>query len=66
MQVAIIFSCTGYGLWDGVAGPFRRMVAHSMPESANALWRMVSLTAAKTNRIFEVSVAWVRLSSEQR
>ncbi len=35
--------------------------AHSMPESASALWRIVSLTAAKTRRIFEVSVAWVRL-----
>lgn len=35
--------------------------AQSMPESAKALWRMVSLTAAKTSRMFEVSVAWVRL-----
>ena len=34
---------------------------HKMPESASALWRIVSLTAAKTSRIFEVSVAWVRL-----
>lgn len=32
-----------------------------MPESASALWRMVSLTAAKTSRMFEVSVACVRL-----
>ncbi len=34
-----------------------------MPESASALWRIVSLTAAKTRRIFEVSVAWVRLQN---
>ena len=39
----------------------RRGSAHSMPESASALWRMVSLTAAKTRRMFEVSVACVRL-----
>ena len=32
-----------------------------MPESASALWRIVSLTAAKTRGIFEVSVAWVKL-----
>lgn len=38
--------------------------AHSMPESAKALWRMVSLTAAKTSRMFEVSVACVRLEVE--
>ena len=37
--------------------------AHSMPESASALWRIVSLTAAKTRRIFEVSVAWVKLQN---
>lgn len=38
-------------------------VAHKMPESASALWRMVSLTAAKTRRMFDVSVAWVRLKN---
>lgn len=38
------------------------MVSHSMPESASALCRIVSFTAAKTRRIFEVSVACVRLS----
>ena len=38
-----------------------RRGAHSMPESASALWRMVSLTAAKTRRMFDVSVACVRL-----
>ena len=32
-----------------------------MPESLRAFWRMVSLTAAKTSRIFDVSVACVRL-----
>lgn len=32
-----------------------------MPESFSAFCRMVSLTAAKTSRMFEVSVAWVRL-----
>lgn len=36
-----------------------------MPESAKALWRMVSLTAAKTSRMFEVSVACVRLWGEK-
>jgi hypothetical protein len=38
--------------------------AHSMPESARALWRIVSLTAAKTSRMFEVSVACVRLRNQ--
>jgi len=42
-----------------------RGYAHSMPESAKALWRMVSLTAAKTSRMFEVSVACVRLWGER-
>ena len=37
--------------------------AHNMPESASALWRIVSLTAAKTRRMFEVSVAWVKLQN---
>lgn len=32
-----------------------------MPESLSALLRMVSFTAAKTSRILEVSVAWVKL-----
>ena len=34
---------------------------YRMPESARALCRIVSLTAAKTSRMFDVSVAWVRL-----
>ena len=34
---------------------------HNMPDSARALWRIVSLTAAKTSLMFDVSVAWVRL-----
>jgi hypothetical protein len=34
-----------------------------MPESRRAFWRIVSLTAAKTSRIFDVSVACVRLLS---
>lgn len=33
-----------------------------MPESLSAFWRMVSLTAANTSRMLEVSVAWVRLT----
>jgi len=33
-----------------------------MPESFSAFWRMVSLTAANTSRMFDVSVAWVRLA----
>lgn len=32
-----------------------------MPESLSAFCKMVSLTAAKTNRMFDVSVACVRL-----
>ena len=32
-----------------------------MPESLSALLRMVSFTAAKTSRMLEVSVAWVKL-----
>lgn len=35
---------------------------HRIPESLRAFRRMVSLTAAKTNRMFDVSVAWVRLN----
>lgn len=34
---------------------------YRIPESFSALLRMVSFTAAKTNRMFDVSVAWVRL-----
>ena len=34
---------------------------YKMPESLRAFWRMVSLTAAKTSRTFDVSVACVRL-----
>ena len=37
---------------------------HKMPESLRAFWRMVSFTAAKTSRMFEVSVACVRLERE--
>jgi hypothetical protein len=33
-----------------------------MPESLRALFRIVSFTAAKTSRIFDVSVACVRLA----
>jgi len=36
-------------------------LVYKMPESARALCRMVSLTAAKTRRMLDVSVAWVRL-----
>jgi hypothetical protein len=36
-------------------------VDHNMPESFKAFCRMVSLTAANTSRIFDVSVACVRL-----
>ena len=35
--------------------------AHNIPESASALWRIVSFTAAKTSRMLDVSVACVRL-----
>lgn len=35
--------------------------AHNIPESVRALCRIVFLTAAKTNRMLEVSVACVRL-----
>ena len=41
----------------------KRAVFYRMPESARALCNIVSLTAAKTSRMFDVSVAWVRLSS---
>lgn len=36
--------------------------AQSIPESLSAFCRIVSLTAAKTSRIFDVSVACVRLA----
>lgn len=35
--------------------------AHKIPESLRAFWRIVSFTAANTSRIFDVSVACVRL-----
>jgi hypothetical protein len=40
--------------------------AYSIPESFSALFRIVSLTAAKTNRILEVSVACVRLEGSPK
>lgn len=39
----------------------RAVVIYRMPESAKARCKMVSLTAAKTRRMLEVSVACVRL-----
>ena len=39
---------------------------HKTPESSNAFRRMVSLTAANTRRMLEVSVAWVRLEGVGR
>ena len=38
---------------------------YRMPESFKAFCRIVSLTAAKTKRIFDVSVAWVRLKGKE-
>lgn len=38
---------------------------HKMPESLSALLRIVSLTAANTNRMLDVSVAWVRLRADR-
>jgi hypothetical protein len=38
-----------------------RDATQRIPESLRAFWSIVSLTAANTSRIFEVSVAWVRL-----
>lgn len=35
--------------------------SHRMPESLRAFWRIVSFTAAKTSRTFDVSVACVKL-----
>ena len=63
--------CSGRGgynaplSWEAALGFLLEtaMGAHNMPESAKALWRIVSLTAAKTRRIFEVSVACVRLDN---
>ena len=46
--------------WDGVVMAWVFLV-YKMPESARALCRMVSLTAAKTRRMLDVSVACVRL-----
>lgn len=37
---------------------------HRIPESRSALFNIVSLTAANTSRIFDVSVACVRLLAE--
>lgn len=37
-----------------------------MPESLSAFCKMVSFTAAKTSRIFDVSVACVRLDDEDQ
>jgi hypothetical protein len=44
----------------GVGGDYR------MPESFNAFCSIVSLTAAKTSRMFDVSVACVRLCGSVR
>lgn len=41
----------------------RKMGNHRMPESLRALLRIVSLTAANTKRMFDVSVACVKLGS---
>ena len=38
---------------------------YRMPESAKALCKIVSLTAAKTSRIFDVSVACVKLTIDE-
>lgn len=38
---------------------------HNIPESLSAFCSIVSLTAAKTSRMFDVSVACVRLSQGQ-
>lgn len=39
---------------------------YKIPESIKAFCKMVSLTAAKTNRMLVVSVAWVRLEATVR
>lgn len=39
---------------------------YRIPESFKAFCRIVSLTAAKTKRIFEVSVACVRLKGNKK
>lgn len=41
------------------------VVHHKIPESFKALFSIVSLTAANTNRILEVSVACVKLPQRQ-
>lgn len=46
--------------WAGMID-IRRFLHQSIPESFKAFCKMVSLTAAKTSRMFEVSVACVRL-----
>lgn len=43
-----------------INGRARARMDHKMPESFKALLRIVSFTAAKTSRMFEVSVACVR------
>lgn len=53
---------TGGHLCDWVLGVY--FSGYRMPESFKAFCRIVSLTAAKTKRIFEVSVAWVRLKGK--
>lgn len=60
------------GVYDRWRGRVARAVkefknnppAHRMPESFKAFCRMVSFTAANTNRMFVVSVACVRLRKE--
>jgi len=42
------------------------MLHQSMPESLSALFRIVSFTAAKTRRMLDVSVAWVKLHGDTR
>jgi len=50
----------GYSV-DSRKWAVRQWMSYNMPESLSALCKIVSLTAANTRRIFEVSVACVRL-----
>src|SRR4051812_30018688 len=52
--------CTAVDVWHRREKRATRR-DYKIPESFSAFWSMVSFTAAKTSRIFEVSVACVKL-----
>lgn len=68
MTTPKLFSSFSSDRMDRIPDRFEVRVedAHNIPESARALCRMVSFTAANTRRMLEVSVACVRLCHQHQ